>query len=226
MAEPLKVPGILLFRHGNKADMPQLFEGEGGYAADTRELFVGTGGGNVNMSGSHWYRGAAMSGTSAATGAYSYSACPEVKIDDIYMNTSNGNIYACTTPGKGTAAKWTYQGSIKGASGAPGTDLQAVYSTTPVKIGTWIDGSEVYRAAWEFTNAEFKAAGSVMDITDIPNVPSLGNYKTVIKENYAVTPYADNITNATSYTELRTAMQANASADDSFKTYCVIEYIV
>lgn len=108
-------------RRGLKADMPVLAAGEPAFPTDTREFYIGTGSGNVNMGGSHWYRGTAMSGTSTTANAYSYAACPEVKLDDIYMNTSNGNIYACTTAGKGTAAKWTYQGCIKGATGATGS---------------------------------------------------------------------------------------------------------
>lgn len=108
-------------RRGLKANMPTGSAGELLYATDTRELYMGTGNGNVNMGGSHWYRGTAMSGTSSTANQYSYSACPEVKLDDIYMNTSNGNIYACTTAGKGSAAKWTYQGCIKGVKGDTGS---------------------------------------------------------------------------------------------------------
>lgn len=107
-------------RRGLKSSMPTGSAGEPLYATDTRELFVGTGSGNVNMGGSHWYRGTAMSGTSSTTGTYSYSACPQVKLDDMYLNTSNGNIYVCTTAGSGSGAKWTYQGCIKGSTGSMG----------------------------------------------------------------------------------------------------------
>lgn len=120
----------ILQRRGLKANLPTLSSGEIGYATDTRETFIGTGSGNVNMGGSHWYRGTAMSGTSTTANAYSYAACPEVKVDDIYMNTSNGNIYACTTAGKGTAAKWTYQGCMKGPQGATGATGPAGESIT------------------------------------------------------------------------------------------------
>jgi hypothetical protein len=115
------MPNKIQIRRGVKSAMPQGSAGEPLWASDTKELYIGTGSGNVNMSGSHWYRGTAMSGTSTTANQYSYSACPEVKLDDIYMNTSNGNIYACTTAGKGTNAKWTYQGCIKGATGATGS---------------------------------------------------------------------------------------------------------
>lgn len=107
-------------RRGLKSKLPTLSSGELAYTTDTRETFVGTGSGNVNMGGSHWYTGTAMSGTSTTTGYYSYSACPEVKLGDIYLNTTYGYVYECTTAGSGTTAKWTYKGSIRGATGAKG----------------------------------------------------------------------------------------------------------
>lgn len=96
-------------RRGLKANIPTLSAGEPGYTTDTRELYIGTGSGNVNMGGSHWYTGTAMSGTSTTTGYYSYSACPQVKLGDLYLNASYGYVYQCTTAGSGTSAKWTYQ---------------------------------------------------------------------------------------------------------------------
>lgn len=107
-------------RRGLKSKLPTLSSGEPAYTTDTRELYVGTGSGNVNMGGSLWYTGTAMSGTSSTTGAYSYSSCPIVKAGDMYLNSSNGNMYQCTTAGSGTSAKWTYKGCIKGATGATG----------------------------------------------------------------------------------------------------------
>ncbi len=110
------------FRRGTKAKLPTLSAGEPAFCPDTRELFIGTGSGNINMGGSMWYKGTAMSGTVTTTGYYYYSACPQVKVGDTYLNTSNGNIYECTTAGSGQAAKWTYKGCIKGAQGNPGTN--------------------------------------------------------------------------------------------------------
>lgn len=108
-------------RRGLKASLPTLSAGEPAYTTDTRELFVGTGSGNVNMGGGQWNMGTAISGTSSTTGAYSYSGA-NAKVGDCYLNTSNGNVYACTTAGTGTTAKWTYKGCIRGATGSNGTD--------------------------------------------------------------------------------------------------------
>ena len=104
-------------RRGIKSKLPTLTQGEPAYTTDTHELFVGTGSGNVNMGGSQWLTGTSISGTS---GACSYSGCPLVKLGDKYLNTSNGNVYECTTAGSGTSAQWTYKGCIKGAQGATG----------------------------------------------------------------------------------------------------------
>ena len=106
-------------KRGLKSKLPTLSSGEPAYTTDTRELYVGTGSGNVNMGGSLWYTGTAMSGTSTST-TYYYSACPLVKLGDMYLNTTSGNIYQCTTAGSGTTARWTYKGNIKGATGATG----------------------------------------------------------------------------------------------------------
>ena len=67
------MPNKIQIRRGVKSAMPQGSAGEPLWASDTKELYMGTGSGNVNMSGSHWYRGTAMSGTSTTANQYSYS---------------------------------------------------------------------------------------------------------------------------------------------------------
>ncbi len=108
-------------KRGIKSRLSTLSAGEPAFTTDTRELFVGTGSGNVNMSGNKWYNGTALSGISTST-TYTYSACPLVKLGDMYINTTTGGIYECTTAGSGTTAKWTYKGCIKGANGSSGKD--------------------------------------------------------------------------------------------------------
>lgn len=109
----------ILLRRGTRAKIPTLSAGEPAYTTDTRELFMGTGSGNVNMGGSQWYTGTAMSGNSTSS-TYSYTSCPFVKVGDIYLNTSYGYIYQCTTAGSGSSAKWVYKGTIRGPQGVPG----------------------------------------------------------------------------------------------------------
>ena len=38
----------------------------------------------------------------------------------MYLNTSTGAVYECTTAGAASTAKWAYKGSIKGATGSQG----------------------------------------------------------------------------------------------------------
>lgn len=131
MAENIQeIPAIVQHRHGKKSDLPQLFEGEGGYTDDTLEWLMNIGGKIVNMNGSLWHMGTAITGTSSTTNAYSFSACPLVKVGDCYLNTAYGYVYQCTTAGEGTAAKWTYKGSIKGATGSYAAVDSALSSTS------------------------------------------------------------------------------------------------
>ena len=110
----------LQLKRGTKSRLPKLSEGEPAYTTDTYELFIGNGSSNVNISGGKWYNGTQMDGTSTTAGAYYYSACPLVKVGDMYLNTSSGNVYECTTAGSGSSAKWTYRGCIRGAQGERG----------------------------------------------------------------------------------------------------------
>ena len=120
-------------KRGVKSRLSTLSAGEPAFTTDTRELFLGTGSGNVNMSGNKWYNGTAMNGTSTST-TYTYSACPLVKLGDMYLNTTTGCVYECTTSGSGTSARWTYQGCIKGNDGTVATDNELnISSSNPVK---------------------------------------------------------------------------------------------
>lgn len=227
-------------RRGLKSALPTLSSGEPAYITDTRELYVGTGSGNVNMGGSHWYTGTAISGTSSTTGAYSYSACPQVKVGDCYLNTTYGYVYQCTTAGSGTGAKWTYKGSIKGATGATGptgpkgatgaagTDVQAVYSQTPAKVGTWIDGKAIYRVAWTFTIAEYKNIGVAYSFYELPNCPSgvvENSVRGTVREVYCYAPYNTGVELQcfSSVTDFHN-YQHNISSNSKI-VYCVVEYI-
>ena len=134
-------------RRGIKSKLPTLTQGEPSYVTDTRELFIGTGSGNVNMGGSMWYKGTDMSGTSATTDAYSYSACPIVKVGDTYLNTSNGNVYECTTAGSGLGAKWTYKGNIKGAAGKDAVIDDALSTTSTNALQNKIATAMFYEIA-------------------------------------------------------------------------------
>ena len=107
------------FRRGLRKLLPTLSFAEPAYTSDTNEFFIGTGKGNVNMNGSLWYTGTALSGTSKNIN-YTYADCPLVKVGDMYLNTDYGYIYQSTTAGSGEDVKWQYKGTIRGPQGIQG----------------------------------------------------------------------------------------------------------
>lgn len=156
-------------RRGLKAELPVLSSGEPGYCTDTKEFFVGTGSGNVNMGGSHWYTGTAMSGTSSSVD-YSYSSCPDVKVGDMYLNTSYGYTYQCKTAGKGTAAKWQYKGSIRGAQGSYPTVDSSLSSSSVNPVQNKVIKSELDEkldGSWSNANGYANIQELSLDVMDM-----------------------------------------------------------
>lgn len=76
--------------------------------------------GATGAAGSQWYSGTGITGTSTTGTVFSGSGVSAARVNDMYLNTSTGAVYKCTTAGAAGAAKWTYAGSIKGATGAKG----------------------------------------------------------------------------------------------------------
>ena len=76
--------------------------------------------GATGTRGSQWYRGTAITGTSTTGTIFSGSGISSALVNDMYLNTSTGYVYTCTTAGAASVAKWVYSGSIKGATGAKG----------------------------------------------------------------------------------------------------------
>ena len=213
-------------RRGIKSKLPTLTQGEPAYVTDTHELFIGTGNGNVNMGGSMWYKGTDMGGESTAANAYSYNACPLVKVGDTYLNTSNGNVYECTTAGSGTSAKWTYKGSIRGP--------QEVYSVdSPIAVGQWIDGKTIYRIVWKVTTEELARDMEHFPLTfeDYPNTPSeIRNCSMIVKEQYII-HYANGMENRTfaDRYSLRDALKADSYLTGGnpkyWDVYAIVDYV-
>ena len=76
--------------------------------------------GETGQRGSFWYQGTAITGTSTTGTVFSGSGISSALVNDKYLNTSTGYVYNCTTAGAASVAKWTYIGSIRGATGAQG----------------------------------------------------------------------------------------------------------
>lgn len=73
--------------------------------------------GATGTRGSRWSTGTAITGTSTTATVFSSSGITDALVNDMYLNTSTGNVYRCTTAGNASTAKWIYTGSIKGATG-------------------------------------------------------------------------------------------------------------
>ena len=76
--------------------------------------------GATGQRGSRWAAGTAITGTSTTAGIFSGTGISDALVNDMYLNTSNGNTYRCTTPGSANAARWVYTGNIRGATGPQG----------------------------------------------------------------------------------------------------------
>lgn len=106
--------------------------------------FVGqTGAAGTNV---QWYTGTACTHTSdTAKPATGISAA---KVGDMYLNTSSGLVYTCTTAGASGTAVWTYKGSIKGATGDnvqwySGTGITGTSTTAAVFSGSGVSAAKV-----------------------------------------------------------------------------------
>ena len=76
--------------------------------------------GATGTRGSIWNVGTACTGTSS-TGAVFATGISSSLVGDLYLNTSTGYVYRCTTAGNASTAKWSYIGSIRGAKGDTGS---------------------------------------------------------------------------------------------------------
>ena len=76
--------------------------------------------GATGTTGSQWYAGTGITGTSTTATAFADSGVANARVNDMYLNTSTGNTYKCTVAGNATNAKWVYAGNIKGIQGDKG----------------------------------------------------------------------------------------------------------
>lgn len=78
--------------------------------------------GNDGQRGSIWYTGTSITGTTSVGTIFSNSGITDAQINDLYLNTTTGNVYKCTVGGSASSAKWGYRSNIIGPSGTDGTD--------------------------------------------------------------------------------------------------------
>ena len=86
--------------------------------------------GATGQRGSRWTEGTAITGTSTTAGIFSGTGIADALVNDMYLNTSTGNVYRCTVGGAASVAKWVFVGCIKGTKGPKG-DTGATGATGP-----------------------------------------------------------------------------------------------
>lgn len=65
------------------------------------------------VQGSRWYTGTDIEGHSTTPTVYE-TDIDYARVDDLYLNTSNGNVFACVTAGDPDTAEWVYDCNIAG----------------------------------------------------------------------------------------------------------------
>lgn len=116
-----KYVGSIKGAKGDKGDTgAQGPQGEKGETGETGPQGAKGDAGAAGTPGSKWYNGTGVTGTSTTGTVFSGSGVSSARVGDMYLNTSTGAVYECTTAGAASAAKWAYKGSIKGATGSQG----------------------------------------------------------------------------------------------------------
>ena len=64
--------------------------------------------GATGQRGSNWYKGTGITGTSTTATVFSGSGVASALVNDLYLNTTNNNVYQCTVAGAPSVAKWVY----------------------------------------------------------------------------------------------------------------------
>lgn len=96
--------------------------------------------------GSAWYVGTGITGTSTTATVYSGSGVTNAGIGDMYLNKETGNTYQCTLGGNASTAKWVFVMSILGTmdnavaytaqGGKTATERTTALANVGVHIGT------------------------------------------------------------------------------------------
>ena len=86
------------------------------YTDGTTSTFTVTNG-EDGANGNKWYRGTGIAGKSATPTVYPYSGVTDANVGDMFLNPTEGAIYACTVAGAAATAMWVYEMTLSGGSG-------------------------------------------------------------------------------------------------------------
>ena len=125
------------------------------YTDGTTSTFTVTNG-EDGANGNKWYRGTGISGKSATPTVYPYSGVTDANVGDLFLNPTEGAIYACTVAGAAATAMWVYEMTLSGGGG--GTSDYPDLTNKPSINGHTLLGNQ--------TGADLGLANS----SDIPTV--------------------------------------------------------
>lgn len=124
-------------------------------------------------SGSMWYTGTGITGTSATPSIFVSSGVAMAQTNDMYLNTNTGNIYQCTLGGDASTATWLYKMTITGGGGGGTAAWSDVTNKPFTYIGT--NGlkttSDTLDVDFEKVQAETSTLTEETAIVDADTVP-------------------------------------------------------
>lgn len=151
--------------------------------------------GATGTTGSQWYAGTGITGTSTTPAIFSGSGVSNARVNDQYLNTDTGNTYICTTAGAASAAKWKYTGNIKGIQGETGDDGNGISGAT-IQYASSTSNTTAPSSGWQNTPPSV-AAGSYLWTRTVFNYTdgtSSDPQYSVAKQGSTGAPGADAIT--------------------------------
>ena len=91
--------------------------------------------------GTKTFTGNKVTGNNTDGTVFAGSGVTDALVNDVYINTENGNVYSCTLGGNAATAKWAYSGNIKGVKGDQG--IQGIQGIRGLSMfsGTAITGT-------------------------------------------------------------------------------------
>lgn len=127
--------------------------------------------GTSGAAGTSWIVGTALSVTSG-TGLTPTANIPvAAKVGDLYLNSSSGTFYTCTTAGAANtnSSRWSYSGSIKGSNGSNASvSLDADQDADYGLLSTSLTSGSALTSATRSTNAKINP--STGNITTTGNI--------------------------------------------------------
>lgn len=112
--------------------------------------------------GNKWYRGTGISGKSALPTIYTTSGVTYANENDLFLNPSEGAIYACATSGDPNTATWVYVMTLTGGGGGGGTSDYTDLVNKPQINGYELNGNQT---AGDLGFATVATTGAAADIT-------------------------------------------------------------